>query len=224
MGSLSQLCVIPALRRPACALLGLVLLVCSAGLSADQDSDNSTAGGLNVSVELRHRVIIPKILYFRVGSPTPGTVDRVTIDLQNNPSPIFDVGNDRTYNATIIPLGNSVPIEASSNGELVVDVRSNVGTVNISYSVPANGLSAGGGLFIPFSEIETIASDAALPAPELDNAGATPGSPGSVNIAPNGPFGWVVNRQGTWRYRYRNIGVYQAGTYDGRVTYTASAP
>lgn len=190
---------------------------------ADQATDDNPANGLGVEVALKHRVIIPAILYFRVGSSAVGTVDRVEFDVAAGAG--LATGNNATAASINIPLGTSMPMNATANGNLTVDVRSNAGTVNISYSVSnASGLTGSNGGYIPYEQIETIASNSALPAPVLSNAGAAPGSPGSVDI--NGTLygGRVVDIQGNWRYRYRNELVPLAGVYDGRVTYTASVP
>ncbi len=190
---------------------------------ADQDIDDNPAGGLQVEAHLRHRVVIPAILYFRVGSPTFGAIDRVTFDVRAGAG--LPTGNNTTKADSSMPLGSSIPVDATGNGDLVVDIRSNIGTVNISYSVSdPSGLVGGNGSYLPFDQIETIASDPALPAPALSNTGAAPGSAGSVDVAGNLYGGRVVDRQGVWSYRYRNQTTPLAGTYDGRVTYTASAP
>ena len=54
---------------------------------AGQDSDNSLAGGLSVSQDLRHRVVIPQIIYFRIGSDTFGDVDKVRFDVNPGAGP-----------------------------------------------------------------------------------------------------------------------------------------
>ncbi len=203
---------------------GLVLALVMPGLvEAGQDQDNNAGGGLQVDMQLRHRVTVPAILYFRVGSATFDDVDRVTFDL--SAGPMFPAGNNNTAASLAVPLGNSTPIDATTNGALAVDVRSNVGTVNVSYAVSdPSGLLGSNGTYLPFEQIETVTSDAALPAPVLANAGAAPGSAGSVEVLGNLYSGLVVDRQAIWTYRYRNELIPQAGTYDGRVTYTAAAP
>ena len=208
-------------------LRGGVLFACflfslsnSSQLQAATSTDNNPAGGLNVQVDLVHRVVIPKILYFRLGSGN--AVDRVVFDLEA--SPVFTTGTN-SHPSTNIPLGDSNPIQATSNGVLDVDIRSNVGTVNISYTVDsATGLTDGAGNNIPYSQIETQATNANLQAPALTNAGATPGSANSVDVFGNLHGGRVVDLQGTWVYVYLNELTPVAGQYDGGVTYTASAP
>lgn len=203
--------------------MAVILLTACRTAFAEQDSDNNPANGLNVTVQLAHRVIIPKILYFRVGSSALNSVDEVVIDLSATPG--LTPGDNNTLTSPTIPLGNSTPIAASSNGVLTVEVRSNVGAVNISYSVSnVLGLVGDNGAYLPYDQIATQTSNADLPAPVLANAGAAPGSPNSVDITGNLFGGKVVNRQGTWTYSFRNDITPLAGTYLGRVLYTASAP
>ncbi len=198
-------------------------MTCSTHSFADTDADNKPGNGLNVSVQLRHRIIIPQIIYLRIGSAVPGGVDKVTIDLNNSPD--FNAGNSQSYTSTSAPLGDASPVNATNNGTLVVDVRSNVGTVTISYEVSNTlGLSDGAGNFIAFDQIETISSDTNLPSPILSNTGGASGSGITVDINGNLYSGRVINRQATWAYRYKNQVVPLAGTYSGRITYTASAP
>ena len=205
-------------------------MICLAGLTslvrADQDRDNNPAAGLNVGVQLRHQVVIPRILYFRVGSAVVGEVDKVTFDL--NSSFGFASGNNQGYAGGSIPLGdaNAVAATSSNNGSLVVDLRSNVGSITLSYEVSStSGLSDGAGHFIAFDQIETTSSDVNLPPPVLSNTGGASGSSAATSTVTGNFFGGrVVKRQATWTYRYKNETVPVAGTYDGRISYTASAP
>ncbi len=109
----------------------LAVLLCWLPLvaTAGQDSDNNTAGGLNASQDLRHRVVIPQIIYFRIGSATFSDVDKV--EFQVNPG--AGIGNDQSYAGAVPPaLGNGTPIAATGGGALQVEIQSNVGTVNLS--------------------------------------------------------------------------------------------
>jgi hypothetical protein len=109
-------------------------------------------------VQLRHRVIIPQIIYLRVGSATPGTVDKVTIDIADSPSFTGGtIGNNQSYTGSGIPLGNSVSILATDNGTLSVDLRSNVGSVTLGYELDnLSGLSDGAGRFIPYDQAQAV--------------------------------------------------------------------
>lgn len=187
-------------------------------LVAEQDKDNNKNGGLGVSVSLRHRIIIPKLLYFRIGAEV--AITKVTFDLANNAA--FNpsgIGNNHTYNGSN-SLGNSAPVSATSNGSLFVDLRSNVGTVTLSYTIDnTNGLADGAGNFIAYDQISTTSDDIGLSAPILINAA-------SNTSTINGNFfaNRVIKRTANWVYAYKNEQMPISGTYNGQVTYTASAP
>lgn len=194
------------------------LFVCATTALAGQSKDNNTSGGLSVSVDLRHRVEIPQILYFRIGSGTFGSVDKVVFDVG-----AAGTGNNQTYSGAPVP-GSGTPIAATSNGSLYVQIMANVGSLTLNYDLSDPlGLSDGGGTYIPFDEISVVSADpGGLPAPALSNAGAGGGI--SVPISGNSHGGRVVRRDTTWTYTYLNQQSPAAGTYDGRVTYTLSAP
>lgn len=186
------------------------------GLYAENVKDNNIAGGLNVQADLIHRIEIPQIIYFRVGSATPGNIDEVTIDFQQ--SIPLTLGTT-TQNSSISPLGDSNSVSATANGAIIVDLRSNVGTISITYAVSNPlGLADGSGNFISFDEIGVQSSSASFPTPVLDNAAS-----GTAAVTGNLFGGKVVNRQAVWTYSYLNTVVPVAGTYDGQITYTVAA-
>lgn len=204
-------------------LLAMIVLASPSGVQAGQVRDTSPANGLNVEIDLRHRIVIPPIIYLRIGSPTPGEVDKVKFDLSDG----FTIGTTSyTGNTSTFPIGDGNPVAATQNGTLDVDVRGNVGDIAITYEVSnTSGLDNGNGQFIPFEEIQTDSSDPTnLPAPALENNGGAAGSAITV-IVPGHLFSnKVVNRQAAWTYTYKNQTTPLAGTYEGRVTYTASVP
>lgn len=199
-------------------LSGIILLL-AVPVLAQTVKDSNLAGGLNLTLQVRHRVVIPKILYFRIGDET--TISKVTFDLANSPSfnAASGTGNNQTHNG-VNPLGNGNIIAATSNGTLVIDLRGNSGDVTLSYTIDnPNGLADGAGHFIPFSEISTSSDNAGLLPPVLSNAATN-----TQVISANLYSGKVVNKQVNWTYTYQNTLIPQAGTYNGRVTYIASAP
>lgn len=202
------------------ALLCLISVLCLPHTStiAGQVRDTTPANGLNINIALRHRIIIPEIIYLRVGSPTE--ISKVKFELQTG----FTSGSYQ--GAYQSPFGSGNEISATENGELEVDVRGNVGDIILSYELSStSGLSNGNGQFIPFDEIKTTSSDTNLPAPVLKNAGSiSSANPETVTITGHLFGNKVVKRQATWTYSYLNTVTPLAGTYEGRVTYTASAP
>jgi len=187
--------------------------------NAGQSSDSNPAGGFIASVDLRHRVVIPQILYFRIGDVAIEQLKfRVT-------SGATRLGSNQSYSGTIPPpVGDGSPITANSGGVIPVSIYANVGTVNLSYDLSNSlGLSDGNGNFIPFDEIDVVSADATgLPAPALQNAGANNNI--SVPVTGNLFGGRVVRRDTTWTFTYENNTIPSAGTYNGRVRYTVSSP
>jgi hypothetical protein len=194
----------------------ILYLLSSALALAEQDRDKS---GFNVSARLKHRIVIPKILYFRVGPET--AVSKVKFDLSN--SAVFSshsIGNRHTYNGTPRLLGDSLPIEETFSTRVSVDLRANVGTVTISYRIDnPSGLVNAKGKFIPYEQISVVSDDDELPAPRLAN------SANHTSIVSGNFFSArVIKRMASWTYRYRSEQIPLGGTYSGRVTYIASSP
>ena len=209
-------------RRYGLLFAMAVLSLSSTGLFAGQRSDNNTAGGLNVAVDLRHRVVVPQILYFRVGSDSFGAVDEVRFDV--NPAGV-GAGNNQTHSGpNTVPIGDGAVIAATSNGALPVMIMANVGSLTLSYDVSDPlGLGDGAGNFIPFDEILVASDDpGGLPTPVLANSGG--GGANAVNISGNLFGGRVTQRRTTWTYSYANRTVPVAGKYEGTVRYTLAAP
>lgn len=213
---------IPFLARRRLTVVACGMLAFSNLVFAGQDSDTNTGGGLNVSVDLRHRVIVPQILYFRIGDTAAGVISKLRFNASPNGA---GAGNNQSYGVGLpIPFGDGSLISADGGGSLAVQIEANIGDVILSYDLSdPDGLSDGNGNHIPFDEIQVLSADAAgLPAPVLSNAGAGGGV--SVSIAGNLHGGRVIRRQTQWTYQYKNNEVVTAGTYSGRVRYTVSAP
>lgn len=202
-----------------------ILCVCVLALAvgeqpnAGQASDSNANGGFNVSVDLRHRVVIPQVLYFRIGGTGIEKLSyRVTAGATGT-------GNNQSYSGTVPPpVGDGTPIAAGSGGVLPVSIYGNIGNVNLSYDLSDSlGLSDGNGNHIPFDEIDVTSANAAgLPAPPLENAGAN----NSIGVTINGNLfgGRVIRQDTTWTFTYANSTLPLAGTYTGRVRYTVSSP
>lgn len=152
--------------------------------------------GANPSVDARvdFEVIIPRYLSFRVGS-TGTTVDLVQ----------FDVADPTSGTA----------VARSNGGALTVSLLGNVGDLQIETATTA--LDNVDGDVLSWGEIDTTSGNAGLPAPVLGD-----GAIAAVTVLPT--TGRIVNRSTTWSYEYANSALVGAGTYEGTVTYTASAP
>jgi hypothetical protein len=168
------------------------------------------AGALTTNARVDFTVVIPKILFLRVGAAGAG-IDLITFTVPSgsvgNATPIAGTGGDLT------------------GGVVTAVVQANSGTVTLN-ATAGGALSDGAGDTIAYSQITTAAATlttgTVLAAPVLTN-----GVSGNVTLT---PVSKIVNQDARWTYTYANSAVVPAGTYggvgvnNGRVTYTASMP
>ena len=170
---------------------------------AESDLNPGPSGLLATSAQLGFRVTVPRTLFLRIGAGTNfadnSAVSRVTFAMT----------------AAQIGSGAAVAATAPAAG-IVATVRANGGDVTLSAQGAAGGL-ANGAQRIAWSQIIPSISAGTLPNPVIGN-----GVPGPVStlLAVAG----VVNRSATYRFSYANGAPVAAGTYNGRVTYTAALP
>ena len=195
----------------------LAALAVTLPFAANAESDFITGAGtpLTATARVDFTIVIPKILYLRVG---PGTnfADNTTID-----SVVFTV--------PAANVGNGVAV-AGTGGDLtggVVTARLIGNNGDISFRVTTGGaLSNGTGDSINYSQITTtvavLTSLTALAAPTLTNGASAP-----ITITATGK---IVNRDASWTYAYANSAIVPPGTFgatianNGQATYTASMP
>lgn len=183
------------------------------------------AGTLTATAHVDFQVVIPQILYLRVGN---GSMYSTGVLASNA------AVDQIVFSPTAAVLGNGTAVAASSGGDAGVGVETaavvgNGGNVTLSSST-AGALNDGAADTINYTQItttpSTLTSGTALPAPALAN-----GAGGSVTLT---AVGKIVNQDAKWTYAYANSApVPAAGTYggggltnvnNGRVTYTASMP
>jgi hypothetical protein len=169
------------------------------------------AGSLSTSARVDFSIVIPRILFLRVGS-TGATIDPITFTV-----PAANVGNATAQAGTGGNLGA---------GAVTAIVQGNAGNATLTVS-SIGALQNGAGGTINYTEIVTTATALAgfgtlLNAPALANGtGGTVALTAAANI---------VNSGATWTYTYANTTVPASGTYGGvntqnsRVTYTVTAP
>lgn len=184
-----------------------VALAMAAPLLAQAESELVSGSG-SATANLDLRVVIPRVLFLGVGtgSGTPlatnAAIDALTFDYSTNP---LDVGTGAAAgtitNTGPTPAGASIPVRVFGNN----------GQVTITATNPA--VLTSGSDTIPFSELSVASSNAALAAPAFGGGTSSP------TLA-----GRVTNQTATWTYSYANATVPSAGTYAGRVTYTATMP
>ena len=166
-------------------------------------------------------IVIPKILYLRVGTGSSYTTGALTSN------PAVDL---ITFSPTAAQVGNGTAVAGTggdlSGGVETAAIVSNSG--NVTLNATANGaLGNGNGDSISFSQITTTASTltsaTALPAPVLSNST-------SANVVLTAPAAKVISQDAKWTFAYANTSVVPQGTYggvnanNGRVVYTATMP
>jgi len=175
----------------------------SLAAQAESDVNTGAAPGLSAIAHLNLRLTVPRMIFLRVGSGTYfadlATINRVTFTV-----PAANVGSGVTT--------AGVP----SAGAIVARVLGNGGNVSFRASGTLGGLASGANR-IPWTQITPNVLGGALPHPAIGN-----GVAGAVTnlVAANG----VVNQIATYTFTYNNSAPVASGTYNGRVTYTASLP
>ena len=166
-------------------------------------------------------VVIPKILYLRVGTGSTyssGALTSVnTIDLITFSPAAGTVGNG----TAVAGIGGDL-----TGGVETAAIVSNSGNVTLN-ATASGALSDGNGDSIPFTQITTAAttltSTTALPAPVLSNGV-------SGNVVLTAPATKLITQDAKWTFSFANAANVPAGTYGGvnvnnsRVIYTATMP
>jgi hypothetical protein len=186
-------------------------------LAANAESSFQTGGGaLTANARVDFQIVIPKILFLRVGTGT-NLATNATVDLITFTVPAASVGNG----TAIAGVGGDL-----TGGVVTAVVQGNNGTITLN-ATATGPLTNATGDTIDYTDIVTTAATlttgTVLAAPTLTN-----GVSGNVTINPAPSK--VVNRDARWTYTYANTSIAAPGTYggvnvnNGRVTYTASMP
>lgn len=176
-------------------------------------------------------------LFLHVGngavSGTSGTLNGTAgtsgaINLVQVTVPVAQVGNgtdqamasNSTQSTSLYGDGNSTCPTPASQVMVGAGYRRNSGSTNATLSVssPANLTSASGDT-IPFSKIGWTVSAPGSGAPNVIPAGTFSGGVQTLATVPGNTY-----FENCHTFSYGNNAVRAAGTYDGRVTYTLSAP
>ncbi|MCS6995850.1 MAG: hypothetical protein NZ533_02660 [Casimicrobiaceae bacterium] len=184
-------------------LIAALACACASTLIAPVHAESQFVSGAgSATARLDIRVVIPRILYLAVGTGHATLANNNTIDLLT-----FD------YTTAASTVGNGTPSAAQS---VTARVLGNNGQITIAASGTTGGLSTGGSSpdSIPWTQIGKSSSDATNFNVPAVGSSAQP----VINS------GKVTNRTATWSYQYLNSNVVPPGTYDGRITYTASMP
>lgn len=167
-----------------------------------------------------------RTIVMRVGSAS-GVVDVVQFDVANAP-----VGDSQS---AIIPSvnGNGTPVIASSGAvPIFINMRAATAqTFRLTVTSPANLTCTSGGCgsaTIPFSAIRwtsTTVTGAANWQADIKSDTFVPNTTQVLTTFPGNigaPAGFNVTWNNTMTFSYNNATAYPAGSYTGRVTYTAT--
>ena len=203
------------------SLVGVAALALPLMASAESNVQTGAATAApGATAHVDFQVVIPKILYLRVGTGSSYT----TGNLSSNAA--IDLV---TFSPTPAQLGGG-PIAGTggdlTNGVETAAIVSNSGNVTLN-ATATGALGNGAGDTIAFTQITTAASTltsaTALPAPVLGNGTST-------NVVLTAPASKVIVQDAKWTYAYANAAMVPQGTYGGvnannsRVVYTATMP
>jgi hypothetical protein len=203
------------------SLLGLGALTLPLVASA-ASTYTTGASPLTASATVNFSVVIPKVLYLRVGTGSSYT----TGVLATNATPDLI-----TFSPALGSTGTAVAGVGGDQGAGVetAAIVSNGGNVSLVATTTSTGLSDGAGDFIPFTQISTTATAQTgtytLLQPPVLNA---TGTSSTINLTASATK--VINADAKWTYGYNNTVTYPGGTYGGTtalggtVTYTATMP
>jgi hypothetical protein len=203
-------------------LLGAAAMTLPIIANAESNVTTGT-GALTATAHVNFAVVIPKVLYLRVGTgstytgTTPSLTSVATIDTVTFSPAAGTVGNGTAVTGTGGDLNNGVETAA---------IVSNSGSVTLT-ATATGALSDGAGDTIPYTQITTasapLTSTTALPAPVLSNTT-------SNSVVLTVPTNKLITQDAKWTFSYANSVTAPAGTYgatvanNGQITYTATMP
>lgn len=170
---------------------------------AESDINSGVVAGLSAQARLDARVAVPRIIFLRIGTGT-NFADNAT-------------RNRVTFTVTPANVGSGTAVIGTpSAGPIQARVLANGGNVSFRASGTNGGLASGANRIL-WTQIVPSVSGGSLPHPAIGN-----GVPGAVTtlVASAG----IVDRSAIYSFGYSNSVPVAAGTYNGRVTYTASLP
>jgi hypothetical protein len=184
---------------------------------ADSTFTTGTGTPITASAHLDFTIVIPKILYVRVGDGTP-MANNTTIDNIVYTVPAANVGDG----AVVTGVGGDL-----TAGQVTAQVIGNNGTITFG-STTTGPLNDGATDTISYTQINTVAA-ANGTVPTLAHPTLADGATTNETLTPN-IGAKVTNQAAKWTFTYLNAAIVPQGTYGGintqagRVTYTASMP
>jgi hypothetical protein len=200
----------------------LLLGVTAVPLLCHAESNVQTGTGtLTATAHVDFQVVIPQVLYLRVGTGSTYTTGVLTANTTVDKVSFAPAGGSIGNGTAVAGTGGDL-----TNGVETAAVVGNGGTITLN-ATASGALGDGAGDTIAFTQILTTATTnttaTVLPAPVLSN-----GVSANVTLTP--ASGKVVNQDAKWTFTYANTVTPAAGTYGGvntnnsRVVYTAVMP
>lgn len=202
-------------------------LIVSPLLSHAESNYVTGAGATSATAKLDFQIVIPKVLYLRVGTGTDNAAN-TAVDMVTFTVPGANVGDGTAIAGTGGDLtAGAVTVRAYGNGGTPI-------TLNSSVTGPLSNGAAGD--TIPWSQITVTPAALAATTAGYTNAAITHPA---FNLAAAGGAGTATTLtvgtaktakvEGKWTFAYANAAIVPAGTYGtsangGRVTYTIAQP
>ena len=207
------------------ATVAMAVLVMQPLAQAESTFVNPAIAGSNAVARLNFSIVIPQVLFLRVGTSSGNAATDGTIDGISFTVPAANVGNG----TAVAGVGGDL-----TAGAVTVRVYGNGGNISLNSAVTGPLTTGVVGETIPWSQINVAAAalgattagftNAAITHPAFNlAAGGGNGTATTLNAAAK-----VVRVEGRWTYTYLNANAVAAGTYggtvalNGRVTYTAT--
>lgn len=216
------------MKKLALAALTSAIIAAPLAVQAESTTINPATTGSTATAHLDFTVVIPPVLYLRIGAGS-------AIAAANNTNV-----DSLTFTVPAANLGDGTVIAAGAadgdlgNGAVTVRVFSNFGTnVTLNSSVTGQLLNAVAGDTIPWSQIAVTPAALAATTTGYTNGvithptfSATSGAGTATTLTAASK---LVRQEGKWTFSYTNANSVPAGTYgsntagkNGRVTYTAT--
>lgn len=161
-----------------------------------ESSSNAGTGTVSTTARVDFQVTIPRFVSLRIGSNS--SIDQIT----------FAPTGAQIAAGTAVGGGGG----DLGSGKVTVRIVGNGG--DISLAAASTTALSDGTTTIPWTEI-SVANDNGAPAHPTVGSGSVPLTASAAGVV-------VVS--GDWTYTFLNSAVLPSGTYNGRITYTASLP
>jgi hypothetical protein len=181
--------------------------------------------GSTATARLDFTIVIPQVLFLRVGTSAGNTSTTATVDATTFTVPAANVGDA----SVIAGVGGDLTL-----GAVTVRVYGNGGNISLNSTTTGPLTTGTAGETIAWSQISVAGAALAATTSGFTNASIThpafnTGASGGAGTASTlTATNRLVRVEGKWTYSYLNANIPAAGTYggtiakNGRVTYTAT--